>query len=73
MGALSSQGAPREMHHAARLLPNSINRTGQTIVQLLDNQAMQVVGDTPEQFAAFIAKDTATWKAVAAAANVSVE
>jgi tripartite-type tricarboxylate transporter receptor subunit TctC len=43
------------------------------VKSLLDNQAMQVVGDTPEQFAAFIAKDTATWKTVAAAANVSVE
>ena len=44
-----------------------------SVKSLLDNQAMQVVGDTPEQFAAFIRKDTATWKAVAAAANVSVE
>ena len=47
--------------------------TDPAVKSLLDNQAMQVVGDTPEQFAAFIAKDTATWKAVAAAANVSVE
>ena len=36
MDALSSQGAPREMHHAALRLPNSINRTGQTIVEPLD-------------------------------------
>ena len=40
---------------------------------LLANQAMQVVGNTPEAFAAFIAKDIATWKAVAADAKVSVE
>ena len=36
-------------------------------------QAMQTVGDTPAEFAAFIQKDIATWKAVAAAANVTVE
>ena len=73
MGALSSQGAPREMHHAARLLPNSINRTGQTIVQLLDNQAMQVVGDTPEQFAAFIEIDNARMSKLVKDANIKAE
>jgi len=41
--------------------------------ELLTNQAMQVVGNSPEAFAAFIQKDIATWKAVAAAANVTVE
>jgi tripartite-type tricarboxylate transporter receptor subunit TctC len=41
--------------------------------ELLANQAMQPVGNTPEAFAAFIGKDIATWKAVAAAANVKVE
>ena len=41
--------------------------------ELLANQAMQVVGNSPEAFAAFIQKDIATWKAVAAAANVTVE
>jgi tripartite-type tricarboxylate transporter receptor subunit TctC len=40
---------------------------------LLVNQAMQTVGTTPEEFAAFIQKDIATWKAVAAAAKVTVE
>jgi putative tricarboxylic transport membrane protein len=40
---------------------------------LLANQAMQTVGSTPEEFAAFIQKDIAIWKAVAAAANVTVE
>jgi len=40
---------------------------------LLVNQAMQTVGSTPEEFAAFIQKDIAIWKAVAAAANVTVE
>lgn len=44
-----------------------------SVKSLLDNQAMQVVGDTPEEFAAFLRKDAATWKAVAVAANVSVE
>jgi tripartite-type tricarboxylate transporter receptor subunit TctC len=47
--------------------------TDPSVKSLLDNQAMQVVGDTPEQFAAFIRKDTEMWKTVAAAANVSVE
>ena len=41
--------------------------------ELLEKQAMQTVGNTPEVFAAFIQKDIATWKAVAAAANVTVE
>ena len=40
---------------------------------LLVNQAMQTVGSTPEEFAAFIQKDIAIWKAVAATANVTVE
>jgi len=40
---------------------------------LLVNQAMQTVGNTPEEFAAFIQKDIATWKAVATAAQVTVE
>ncbi len=40
---------------------------------LLVNQAMQTVGSTPEEFAAFIQKDIAIWKAVAAAANVTVD
>jgi tripartite-type tricarboxylate transporter receptor subunit TctC len=40
---------------------------------LLVNQAMQTVGNTPEEFTAFIQKDIATWKAVAKAANVTVE
>jgi len=40
---------------------------------LLEKQAMQPVGNSPEAFAAFIQKDIATWKAVAAAANVTVE
>ena len=41
--------------------------------ELLVKQAMQTVGNTPEEFAAFIQKDIATWKAVAAAAKVTVE
>ena len=43
------------------------------IKDLLSKQAMQPVGDTPAEFAAFIQKDIATWKVVAADANVSVE
>jgi tripartite-type tricarboxylate transporter receptor subunit TctC len=41
--------------------------------RLLTSQALQTVGNTPEAFAAFIQKDIATWKAVAADAKVSVE
>jgi tripartite-type tricarboxylate transporter receptor subunit TctC len=40
---------------------------------LLVNQAMQTVGSTPEEFAAFIQKDIAIRKSVAATANVTVE
>jgi putative tricarboxylic transport membrane protein len=40
---------------------------------LLVKQAMQTVGNTPEEFAAFIKKDIAIWKAVAAEADVSVK
>jgi tripartite-type tricarboxylate transporter receptor subunit TctC len=41
--------------------------------ELLVKQAMQTVGSTPEEFAAFIQKDIAIWKGVAAAAKVTVE
>jgi tripartite-type tricarboxylate transporter receptor subunit TctC len=40
---------------------------------LLTNQAMQTVGNTPEEFAAFIKQDIAIWKAVATEADVSVK
>jgi len=40
---------------------------------LLVSQAMQTVGNTPEEFAAFIKQDIAIWKAVAAEADVSVK
>jgi tripartite-type tricarboxylate transporter receptor subunit TctC len=40
---------------------------------LLVGQAMQIVGDTPEEFSAFIKKDIALWKAVAVQAGVSVK
>ncbi|MBV8392130.1 MAG: tripartite tricarboxylate transporter substrate binding protein, partial [Alphaproteobacteria bacterium] len=43
------------------------------IQALLANQAMQPVGNSPAAFAAFIRKDIALWKEVAASANVSVE
>lgn len=41
--------------------------------ELLVNQAMQTVGSSPADFAAFIRKDIAIWKDVATAANVTVE
>jgi tripartite-type tricarboxylate transporter receptor subunit TctC len=40
---------------------------------LIEAQAMQTVGDTPEHFAAFIRQDIAVWKAVATQADVSVK
>ncbi len=40
---------------------------------LLEAQAMQTVGDTPEEFATFIKQDIAVWKKVATQANVSVK
>src|SRR5271155_4290928 len=39
MEMLSSRGAPRELHHAALGLKDSINRAGQTIVQPFDKRA----------------------------------
>jgi len=40
---------------------------------LLEKQAMQTIGDTPEAFAAFIGQDIAIWKEVATQANVEVK
>jgi tripartite-type tricarboxylate transporter receptor subunit TctC len=40
---------------------------------LLQKQAMQTVGNTPEEFAAFIKQDIAVWQGVARQAHVSVE
>jgi tripartite-type tricarboxylate transporter receptor subunit TctC len=40
---------------------------------LLEAQAMQTVGNTPSQFAAFIRDDIAVWQAVATQAKVSVQ
>jgi tripartite-type tricarboxylate transporter receptor subunit TctC len=39
---------------------------------LLTNQAMQAVGNTPDEFATFIKQDIAVWKKVATDADVSV-
>ena len=40
---------------------------------LLEAQAMTIVGDTPEEFGAFIKQDIAVWKTVATQADVSVK
>jgi tripartite-type tricarboxylate transporter receptor subunit TctC len=40
---------------------------------LLEKQAMQTVGNTPDEFAAFIKQDIAIWREVATQANVSVK
>ncbi|SKA35825.1 Tripartite-type tricarboxylate transporter, receptor component TctC [Enhydrobacter aerosaccus] len=66
----------------ARTPPAIVDRLSQEIAKalndpetkaLLANQAMQPVGNSPADFAAFIQKDIATWKAVAQAAHVTVE
>jgi len=66
----------------ARTPPEIVKKLNEEIVKavndpatraLLANQAMQTVGSTPEEFAAFIRNDIAVWKAVAMAANVTVE
>ena len=43
------------------------------IKDMLSKQAMQPVGSTQQEFAAFLKKDIAMWKDVASAANVVVE
>jgi tripartite-type tricarboxylate transporter receptor subunit TctC len=40
---------------------------------LLDDQAMTIVGDSPQEFGAFIKQDIALWRDVATQANVSVK
>jgi tripartite-type tricarboxylate transporter receptor subunit TctC len=66
----------------AKTPPNVINKLSAEIVKALQHpetkdvlvkQAMQPVGSTPEEFAAFIKQDIATWKAVATEADVSVK
>jgi tripartite-type tricarboxylate transporter receptor subunit TctC len=43
------------------------------IAKLIEQQAIQIVGDTPQAFAAFIKQDSALWKDVAHEANVQVK
>jgi len=43
------------------------------IEELLEKQAMQTVGNSPEQFIAFIKEDIAIWKDVATQAKVEVK
>jgi|HubBroStandDraft_6_1064221.scaffolds.fasta_scaffold140954_2 tripartite-type tricarboxylate transporter receptor subunit TctC len=58
-----------------------INKLHDQIVAALDDpparalivaQSIRIVGDTPQEFAAFIKKDIAQWKAVATQANISI-
>jgi tripartite-type tricarboxylate transporter receptor subunit TctC len=66
----------------ARTPPAIVKKLNEEIVKalkdpdtraLLEKQAMQTVGDTPEAFAAFIGQDIAIWKEVATQANVEVK
>jgi tripartite-type tricarboxylate transporter receptor subunit TctC len=43
------------------------------IAKLIEQQAIQIVGDTPQAFAAFIKQDSALWKDVAHEANIQVK
>jgi len=42
-------------------------------IKLIEQQAMQIVGSSPEAFAGFIKQDIAVWKEVARQANVEVK
>ena len=66
----------------ARTPPAIIGRLNSEIVKalkdpatksLLETQAMQLVGNSPEEFAAFIKQDIALWQDVATQANVEVK
>jgi len=66
----------------AKTPPNVINKLSAEIVKALQHpetkdvlvkQAMQPVGSTPAEFAAFIKQDIAIWKTVATEADVSVK
>ena len=70
-GILAPAGTPRDI----------VNRLNAKIAAaledletraLLERQAMQIVGNSPDAFAAFIKQDIATWKDVAAEAKVEV-
>jgi len=43
------------------------------VAKLIEAQAIQIVGSTPEEFAAFIKKDTVLWRDVAKQAKVEVK
>ena len=66
----------------AKTPPAIVNRLNAEIVKalkdpatraLLEAQAMQIVGNTPDEFAAFIKQDIALWQQVATQANVEVK
>jgi tripartite-type tricarboxylate transporter receptor subunit TctC len=66
----------------AKTSPAIVDRLNSEIVKalkdpatkaLLETQAMQLVGNTPEEFAAFIKQDIALWQDVARQANVEVK
>jgi len=66
----------------AKTPPAIVKRLNQEIVKavndpatkaLLEAQAMQIVGNTPDEFAAFIKQDIALWQQVATQANVEVK
>ena len=71
-GIMLPAGTPREI---VQLLNAEIVKAlaNPEIKDLLGKQAMSPVGSTQAEFAAFLKKDIATWKDVAALAKVSVE
>ena len=66
----------------AKTPPEIVNKLNAEIVQALknpetkaqlENQAIQVVGSSPQEFASFIKQDLAVWKDVAAQAKIEVK
>ena len=50
MDAVSFRGVPRQMHHAAKRLEHSINRAGQTVMEPIDESAIEAMELKAGQF-----------------------
>ena len=71
-GILAPAGTPAEVVAHYNTTVNEILRTPE-VVEKLGRQGLTVVGGTPEQFAAFIAKDIVKWRDVVKEAGISAE
>jgi len=72
-GILAPAGLPAEMVGAANRIFNEVMRQAEVKRVVEQVQAGQVVGGTPEQFAAFIQAEHARWTPVIRAANIRSE